>query len=193
MSQHGMNLRKDLYDINDRALFVYLVGTSIRNTNYLNYLIYDLSLKDYNNTDYLDAIQSITQAKNKAIADINNAAYIAFSQTTEIAQDAKKIAEDAKLIAQDAKLIAQDAKQLVDILSNNQSAQYTILLGKIDEVYNLSMETKEVTVDTKLILDTLTINQNDKYADLLYRIDYLFNEFYRSTSSNIIETYDMRV
>jgi hypothetical protein len=204
-----MNLRKDLYEINEKALFVYLVITSLRNTNYLNRILLDLNSKDYNNTDYLYAINSINDTKEKAIIDINNAAYIAISQTTEIkqiaqdakiiAQDAKQIAQDAKIIAQDAKIIAQDAKQLVDIIFSDLTDQYSTLSEKIDEVYNLTIDAKKlasdaktITTDTKELVDALSTKQNNDYTDLLNRIDYIFNEIYRSTSSNIIETYDMR-
>jgi hypothetical protein len=213
MNEHSMNLRKDLYDINEKALFVYLVIASLRNTNYLNNTILELSSRDYSNADYLDAIKSINDTKKKAIIDINNAAYIAISQTNQltteikviaedaklIAQDAKLIAQDAKLIAQNAKLIAEDAKQLVDIISTNQSGQYSTLSEKIHEAYNLAIDAKNSasaaknsTDETKLLVDALSSKQDEEYTDLLERIDFIFNEIYRLPSSTIIKDFDMR-
>jgi hypothetical protein len=206
MNEHSMNLRKDLYDINEKALFVYLVIASLRNTNYLNNTILELSSRDYSNADYLDAIKSINDTKNKAIIDINNAAYIAISQTNQltteikvIAEDAKLIAQDAKLIAQNAKLIAEDAKQLVDIISTNQSGQYSTLSEKIHEAYNLAIDAKNSasaaknsTDETKLLVDALSSKQDEEYTDLLERIDFIFNEIYRLPSSTIIKDFDMR-
>ena len=203
-----MNLRKDQSDISNQSLLYFLVMLSYKNTNNLNNIMVDLKLKEYNGTnlDYTDAIEAILDSKNKAIIDINNAAIIAINQTTEIkqiAQEAKQIAQEAKQISQEAKQISQESKQLSDILFDNQNSQYSVLLEKIEEVYNLanetkitlndakqlSTETKQLSIETKQIVDTLTNNQNTDYKDLLSRIDYLFDEFYRSTSSNIIETY----
>lgn len=205
---YDMNLRKDQSDISNQSLLYFLVMLSYKNTNNLNNIMVDLKLKEYNGTnlDYTDAIESILDSKNKAIVDINNAAISAINRTTEIkqiAQEAKQIAQEAKQIAQEAKDISQESKQLSDILFDNQNSQYSVLLEKIEEVYNLanetkitlndakqlSIETKQLSTETKQIVDTLTNNRNMDYNDLLSRIDYLFDEFYRSTSSNIIETY----
>ena len=196
-----MNLRKDQSDITNQSLLYFLVMLSYKNTNNLNNIMVDLKLKEYNGTnlDYTDAIEAIMDSKNKAIIDINNAAITAINQTTEI----KQIAQEAKQISQEAKQISQESKQLSDILFDNQNSQYAVLLEKIEEVYNLaneakitlndakqlSIESKQLSTETKQIVDTLTNNRNSDYNDLLSRIDYLFDEFYRSTSSKIIETY----
>jgi len=203
-----MNLRKDQSDITNQSLLYFLVMLSYKNTNNLNNIMVDLKLKEYNGTnlDYTDAIEAIMDSKNKAIIDINNAAITAINQTTEIkqiAQEAKQISQEAKQISQEAKQISQESKQLSDILFDNQNSQYAVLLEKIEEVYNLaneakitlndakqlSIESKQLSTETKQIVDTLTNNRNSDYNDLLSRIDYLFDEFYRSTSSKIIETY----
>jgi|688.fasta_scaffold106440_3 methyl-accepting chemotaxis protein len=205
---YDMNLRKDQSDITNQSLLYFLVMLSYKNTNNLNNIMVDLKLKEYNGTnlDYTDAIEAIMDSKNKAIIDINNAAITAINQTTEIkqiAQEAKQISQEAKQISQEAKQISQESKQLSDILFDNQNSQYAVLLEKIEEVYNLaneakitlndakqlSIESKQLSTETKQIVDTLTNNRNSDYNDLLSRIDYLFDEFYRSTSSKIIETY----
>jgi methyl-accepting chemotaxis protein len=205
---YDMNLRKDQSDISNQSLLYFLVMLSYKNTNNLNNIMIDLKLKEYNGTnlDYTDAIEAIMDSKNKAIIDIKDAAITAINQTTEIkqiAQEAKQISQEAKQIAQEAKQISQESKQLSDILFDNQNSQYSVLLEKIEEVYNLaneakitlndakqlSIESKQLSTETKQIVDTLTNNRNSDYNDLLSRIDYLFDTFYRSTSSKIIETY----
>jgi len=228
---YDMNLRKDLSDINNQALFVYLVKISKQNSNAINNIMLYLRDNNGNNIDYTDAIKSILDAKNKAIIDINNAIDIAIDKTKQISTEAKQIAieakqiavessqnsteakqiaTEAKQIATEAKQIATEANQLAIIISNNQSTQYSELLEKINQVYilatvasetsieakQLATDTKQLLIemsqlidDTKKIVDTLFSNQDRQYADLLSRIDYLFHSFYRSSSSNIIETY----
>jgi hypothetical protein len=145
---------------------------------------------------YIQAINSLLEAKNKAIIDINNAANIAISQTKQVAEEAKQIATEAKQIATEAKQIATEAKQiateakqiveeakkLADIISSNPDNQYSILLEEINQVY-------KIATDAKQIVNELSINQNNIYTDLLSRIDYLFNSFYRSTSTDIFQKY----
>jgi uncharacterized protein (UPF0335 family) len=226
-----MNLRKDLLNKNSQALILYLVMMNQKNTNNLNNIILDLSSRDNtdsnSNTDYTSAIKAILDAKNKAIIDINNAINIVISQTTEIkqiAEEAKEIAIDSKQIAEEANEISieskqisleakeiaieasqksQEAKQLADIISSNQSSQYSILLEKINQVYSLATDAKQLATDAKQLAtdakqlatdakqltDILFSNQDSQYADLLLRIDYLFNQFYRSTSTNIFQIY----
>jgi hypothetical protein len=218
---YEMELRKDLSSVNTQALFVYLVTMTQKNTNNLNNIILDLMSRDFNtgrditdNIDYTNAIKAILDAKNKAIIDINNATDIAInSKTTEIKQiateakdiaiEARQFATEAKQFATEAKKIAEEAKLLADTISSNQSSQYSILLGKIDEVYKLATDSeltatdakqlatdaKQLATDAKQLVDTLSSNQDNNYTDLLSRIDYLFNSFYRTPSSIILQTY----
>ena len=93
---YEMNLRKDLSNTNNQALFVYLVMMSQKNTNNINNIILDLTSRDFNsnnndNIDYTSAIKAILDAKNKAIVDINNATNIAVGKTTEIRQIATDV------------------------------------------------------------------------------------------------------
>jgi len=215
-----MNLRQDLSRINNQALFLYLVMTNQNNMYNLNNIISVLSSKYYSNTDnsntdYTNDINSLLDAKKKAIIDINNAANIAISQTKQVAEEAKQVAEEAKQIATEAKQISteakqisieakqiateakqivEEAKQLADIIIS--SNQYSILLEKINQVYEIATEAKQIateakvtSTDVKQIVNELSINQNNIYTDLLSRIDYLFNSFYRATSTDIFQKY----
>ena len=159
---YGMKLRKDLSDMNTQALFVYLVTMSKKNTNNLNNIITVLNSGYYSNVDYTDAINSILDAKEKAIIDINNAANNVISETKELTTEAKVIAQEAKQISTEAKVISQEAKQIsTEAKVISQEAKQISTEAKVisQEAKQISTEAKLIAEEAKQLVDIISNNQ----------------------------------